>query len=29
MPLPLFLIGAAAVTGALGVGKTVKAGIDN
>lgn len=28
MPLPLLFIGAAAATGALGVGKTVKAGID-
>ena len=29
MPLPLLFIGAAAVTGVFGVGKTVKAGIDN
>lgn len=29
MPLPLLFIGAAAITGVFGVGKTVKAGIDN
>lgn len=29
MPLPLLFIGAAAATGILGVGKTIKAGIDN
>ena len=28
MPLPLLFIGVVAATGALGVGKTVKAGID-
>ena len=29
MPLPLFFIGVAAATAALGTGKTIKAGIDN
>lgn len=28
MPLPLLFIGIAAATGGLGVGKTIKAGID-
>lgn len=28
MPIPLLFIGVAAVTGAFGVGKSVKAGID-
>ena len=28
MPLPLLFIGAAAATGGLGIGKTVKAGVD-
>lgn len=29
MPLPLFFIGAAAVTAVVGTGKTIKAGVDN
>ena len=29
MPIPLLFIGAAAATGVFGVGKTLKAGIDN
>ena len=28
MPLPLFFIGVAAATGSVGVGKSIKAGID-